>query len=341
MQKQATISSQMIRHIKKYILDLDKNFEEICSLTGIPASSDVFHDPNARLDAENFLHLFQEAEKACKNPQFGLNLGKAMAQNYPGGSIIMGMMTNSPTTGAALDIFFRYHDLMANALRPCMVLEDDIVKMGWERGDSRFNLPRQITDMLLSLFFGILEIIGDGRIELYKVRFSYPEPENTGPYRERFRAPLEFDQPESEIHFEAQFLSLPVFWADAALLETFESYARKQIHRIFFSDTWAQKVAEIISEKLTRAEQFGLGDIAEGIGVSKRSLQEKLKEEGTSYRNILAEVRQQMALSCLKAGGEINLCDIAFLLGFSEQSAFNRAFKRWTGRSPKAYLSEK
>lgn len=340
MQRQSTISSLMIRHIKKYVLDLDKNFEEICNLAGIPLDSEVFHDPNARLDAGDFLHLFQEVEKACGDPQFGLNLGKAMAQNYPGGSIIMGMMTNSPTVGAALDLFVRYHDLMADVLQPCMILEDNIMKMGWKSKVPHFSPHRQIVDMLLSLFCGILAIIGDGCIELREVRFSYPEPENHAPYRERFRAPLKFEQSANEIHFEAHFTSLPIFYADASLLETLESYAQKQIHLIFFPDTWARKAAEIISERLIRGEPFGLEGIVREIGVSKRSLQEKLKAEGTSYRNILAEVRRQMALSCLKADGGINLCDIAFLLGFSEQSAFNRAFKRWTGLSPKAYLSK-
>lgn len=341
MQKHATISARMIQHIKKYLLELDKDFEKIGESAGVPMDSDLFHDPNARLDAGIFLNLFQEAQRVCKDPYFGLNLGKAMARSYPGGSIIMGMMTNSPTVGAAFDLFFRYHDLMADALQPCMVVEDDLVKMGWKEKEPGFHLPRQIADMLLSLFCGILEIIGDRRIELHEVWFDYPEPEDTEPYQRRFRAPLKFNKPESKIHFEAHFFSLPVFWADAELLETLESYAQKQIHQIFFSDTWAQKTAELVSEKLTRGKPFGLENIASGIGLSKRSLQEKLKEESTSYRNILAEVRRQMALSCLKAEGEIDLCDIAFLLGFSEQSAFNRAFKRWTGSTPKAYLSGK
>lgn len=262
-----------------------------------------------------------------------------MAQHYPGGSILMGMMMNSPTVDAALDLLCRYHDLMADVLRPCVEHESGFVKMSWKGGQSHVRTYSQIVDMLLSLFSGILAIIGDGRIELSEVRFSYPEPKNLSPYRERFHAPLQFNQPDSAILFDAGFLSLPVFWADASLLETLESYARKQIHQIFLSETWSQRVAEILSERLMRGEPFGLGDIVGGIGVSTRSLQEKLKGEGTSYRNFLADVRKQTALSCLK-DDRISLCDIAFLLGFSEQSVFNRAFKRWTGLSPKAYLIE-
>jgi AraC-like DNA-binding protein len=69
-----------------------------------------------------------------------------------------------------------------------------------------------------------------------------------------------------------------------------------------------------------------------------RNLQLKLKEEGTSFRILLDEVRKQIAIGYLKDGSE-SICEIALLLGFADQSAFHHAFKRWTGKTPGEYRS--
>jgi len=71
--------------------------------------------------------------------------------------------------------------------------------------------------------------------------------------------------------------------------------------------------------------------------VSKRSLQEKLKVEKTYFRYLLEAVRKQMAVDNL-AKQDVSICETAFMLGYSDQSAFNHAFKRWIGQTPKAYI---
>jgi AraC-like DNA-binding protein len=83
--------------------------------------------------------------------------------------------------------------------------------------------------------------------------------------------------------------------------------------------------------------------VARELGMSVRSLQRRLAEAGTSFRDLLDTSRQEMAQSYIREP-EIELVEIAFLLGFSDQSAFSRAFKRWTGNSPnevrKTFLNE-
>ena len=79
-----------------------------------------------------------------------------------------------------------------------------------------------------------------------------------------------------------------------------------------------------------------IDSISQKLAVSKRSLQEKLKNERASFRDLLKTTRKQMAVENL-ARQDVTICDVAFMLGYSDQSAFNHAFKRWTGQSPKAY----
>jgi AraC-like DNA-binding protein len=96
-------------------------------------------------------------------------------------------------------------------------------------------------------------------------------------------------------------------------------------------------VIRLIGSLLVRGEKNSIEIIASSLGMSPRNLQFKLKEEKTTYQNLLGAVRKEIALSYLREK-EATICDIAFLLGFSEQSAFNHAFKRWTGFTPREYL---
>ena len=76
--------------------------------------------------------------------------------------------------------------------------------------------------------------------------------------------------------------------------------------------------------------------VAEAIFISKRSLQRKLNEKGTTFKTILTDVRQDLALKYIH-DRKLTLTEISFMLGFSEMSSFSRAFKRWTGESPKEF----
>jgi len=95
-------------------------------------------------------------------------------------------------------------------------------------------------------------------------------------------------------------------------------------------------VTHLIGKMLSRGEKPMLDAVARELAVSTRHLQNKLKEEGSTYRAILDQLRKEIALEYLSKP-EVTIYDVAFLLGFSEQSAFNHAFKRWTGSIPTEY----
>jgi AraC-like DNA-binding protein len=82
-----------------------------------------------------------------------------------------------------------------------------------------------------------------------------------------------------------------------------------------------------------------IDSVSKELALSKRSLQTYLKQEQTTFRNCLENVRKQTALDYL-VRPDISICDVAFVLGYSEQSAFNHAFKRWTGTSPQDYRKQ-
>ena len=93
---------------------------------------------------------------------------------------------------------------------------------------------------------------------------------------------------------------------------------------------------KLLSNTIMTGGNVEIENVAKQLGVSGRSLQSKLKDEDATFRSCLASVRKEIALDYLQRP-DVSICDVAFLLGYSEQSAFNHAFKRWTGSTPKVY----
>ena len=119
-----------------------------------------------------------------------------------------------------------------------------------------------------------------------------------------------------------------------------EQYAAKIAHKISSHSEWKDRVIAYMSREIVQGRKTDIITVAKEFAVSSRNLQAKLRKEGTTFRDCLDQVKKQIALDYL-ARPDSNLVDVAFLLGYSEQSSFNHAFKRWTGASPGNYLGDK
>jgi len=108
------------------------------------------------------------------------------------------------------------------------------------------------------------------------------------------------------------------------------------IHTMPKEKKWSNRVMQLVCDMIISGSVPDIDSVSKKLAVSKRSLQEKLKNEGDNFRNILQTIRRQIAVDNL-IQQDFTFCKVAFMLGYSDQSAFNHAFKRWTGQSPKTY----
>ena len=120
--------------------------------------------------------------------------------------------------------------------------------------------------------------------------------------------------------------------ADAALKGVLDRAATQLLERLPRRDTWTARVREILAAELARGAPT-LEQIAYRLGVTERTLRRRLHDEGTSHKEVLAELRLSLAQRHLSER-VLSVAEIAFLLGFAEPSAFHKAFRRWTGRAP-------
>jgi AraC-like DNA-binding protein len=153
-------------------------------------------------------------------------------------------------------------------------------------------------------------------------------------YRERYGRPVRFGCDRDALVLDRAALLRPLPLADSALSE----YFLAQLEELTPPTTWSGRVAGEI-ERVLGSESPTLPDAARVLGVSPRTLQRQLSAEGTSFQELVAETRRRLAEELL-GDGLHSISEVAFMLGFSEPSAFHRAFRRWTGTTPAVALAK-
>lgn len=167
------------------------------------------------------------------------------------------------------------------------------------------------------------------------VRFRHPAPADTTQHERIFRSPIEFEAAHTELELADATLELPMKNAHELYCAMFE----REVERALAALPETQRVAvevRTIARAALLADGCTLAGVARALGTSPRTLQRRLHAEGTSFDAILDAVRRELAQSFLERG--VPLKQIAMLLGYAETSAFHRAFKRWTGESPRSLL---
>jgi AraC-like DNA-binding protein len=132
--------------------------------------------------------------------------------------------------------------------------------------------------------------------------------------------------------FDAALLEAPIVRADPALAAVLRRHAEDLLAALPDVTSAAALVRRHLGETLA-SQPPDVARAAKALGMSARSLQRKLEEEGTSFKAVVDEARRALAITHLRDERR-SITDVAFLVGFSETSAFSRAFRRWTGKSP-------
>lgn len=162
--------------------------------------------------------------------------------------------------------------------------------------------------------------------------FQHSKPDDLSAYDRFFRSPLAFDRPVNEMRLDAALIQYPLVQADPGLCTVLDQYAEELLARLPQAESFLDSVRRVISQEL-RGGDPSLTAIAKQLGYAPRTLQRKLQEAGTSYHTLLDEMRRELSIYYLREA-QIAVSEVAFLLGFSETSAFHRAFRRWMGISP-------
>jgi AraC-like DNA-binding protein len=285
-----------------------------------------------RVSFESQLVLWETLMRTTRDPGFPVSVG---ARSQPRDYDVVGFayMTRA-NLREALDQAIRYGSVWSDGSSWELAQTDRTLTLTLQmEGAGRLG-ARCLTECLLA------EIIHSGRlltgldIRPTEVRFSHRAPRDVSAIEAFFKAPVRFGAPKSQLVLDAQLLATPLLKADADLAAFFARSADDLLER-HGAEGLARRLRALLECELGRALPT-LETAASRLAVSPRTLRRRLQEEGTTFQDILDETRCELAKRHL--GDErIALGEVAFRLGFSEPSAFHRAFKRWTGQTPLAY----
>lgn len=188
------------------------------------------------------------------------------------------------------------------------------------------------------ILMGLASWLIGRQIPLRHVDFACPEPMNRVDYREFFGAPVRFDQPCNRLSFDAGHLHLPLVRSEAALKSFLRGAPANFLLRYRHDGGHAARVRETL-RALPPASWPDFDSLAVGFDLSAATLRRRLRAEGQSFLSLKDELRSKRAQELLRQG-QLSMAEIADELGYSEPSAFHRAFLKWTNRNPSTYRAE-
>src|SRR6266850_2055518 len=187
-------------------------------------------------------------------------------------------------------------------------------------------------ELLLMLLYGVSCWLVGRRIPILRTEFSYPEPAHSDEYRLMYCTELGFDRPNTVIAFEASYLDLPVVQNERSIKEFLRTAPESILVKYKNGSSLAARVRRRLRQYLP-GEVPDFEGLADELNLTPATRRRRLHEEGESYQSIKDQLRRDLAISYLSHSSR-SVMDIALELGFSERSAFHRAFRKWTGASP-------
>jgi AraC-like DNA-binding protein len=199
--------------------------------------------------------------------------------------------------------------------------------------------PDLIHPESMEFIVGAIGIVGrqitGQQLSAIEARFTHAEPTDLTHHHRLFPCPVLFGQPHNGFVISSSLLHTPVISHDSRLCAELEAQAEQMLSKLPRAGDLSRKVQELISAEL-RGGNPSADNVAERLSMHPKTLSRRLKSEGTSHQQLLDQLRYQLAERYLRRPN-MSIGEVAFLLGYSDTSSFNKAFKRWTGAAPQAY----
>jgi AraC-like DNA-binding protein len=237
--------------------------------------------------------------------------------------------------GDGLRSALRYQRLLTEAVDARWREAGDVVRVSLVPREPAFQPPRHAVEFGVASLLLVVRAATQRPLAPRQVAFRHAKPDDDSEARAVFSCPLTYGAKVDEVAFARADLDVPQETADPYLLQILHAHATQLEGRLAQAPSFAARVRQAVADAMLYGDTT-IGAIAARLRLSPRSLQRRLHEERTRYKDVVDGLRRDLALRHLEEG-KLTQQEIAFVLGFSEQSAFQHAFVRWTGRSPGAY----
>ncbi|WP_224364922.1 AraC family transcriptional regulator [Hyalangium versicolor] len=290
-------------------------------------------DPEARVPLALAYELFRAMSRRLDEPHYGLRLALESSE-LKVFDVVGYVVASASTVGEAFSATVRYQRLLFSFQPMSLTVEGDEARFVTlpPQPSPGTAVPSELEDFALGTALLRLRRFTGSEVQPRSVRLRHRAPRDARAYLSFFGIEPEFGAEVNELAFDASLLALPVRGADPTLHRIVARHAEEMLARAPSGHHFVDEVRRHIIQSL-RTGLPSASEVAHRLGLSTRSMARRLSDEGTTLSALIDEVRRDVALVQLRQTDRKTL-DIAFMLGFSEVSAFHRAFRRWTGTTP-------
>ncbi len=286
-------------------------------------------DPDARIPGSTVLAIWNALRERAADPV--LQLVAPVTLPFGAYRVIDHLVAASATVGEGVCRFARFFGLIADAVTLTIHKEKDEYSLCLAMADGG-PVPPVYVDYIFAALVSRVRMRIRPALQVARLELRQADPPSPERYREVFRATVFFCAAADRLCFSEKEWKSPMDSADVSLARILEEHARILSQRVPQSVPGIRAdVQKAVASVLP--DGGAVADVARTLHLSVRTLQRKLVENGTSFREISDSVRARLAEEYL-TDPKVSIAEVACLLGFSDQSSFHRAFGRWTGESP-------
>lgn len=300
----------------------------------IPFARPVAGELN-RIEVPQWQAMLQWTHEQVQDPAMPL---KIAAHVRPANMGLLGYVASCCTNlGEAFARLQQFENLVYSVNALNVAFQDDEIILRW--GAERGRPGHWVDSVAIGVLVAFTQHLIATPVYPRRVRFINPEPLNPADFNAFFQCEVGFAGNYTEVVWPASLLETPLKSPDHVMRSMLDQQAQLLLKQVKAGDESIAGLQKTIQESVS-AGSPSLDEVARRLFMSTRTLQRRLQEQGSSFRDELERVRVEMAKNCLEAG-ELSLADIANFLAYNDQSAFTHAFKRVTGLSPAKYQRAK
>ncbi|WP_447591135.1 AraC family transcriptional regulator ligand-binding domain-containing protein [Aquipseudomonas campi] len=335
MRRPTSVSAVAVLDLHDLLLDMGLATAEQMSAAGVHRDELIDRSDNARplqeqrLDEKHLLALWQIAANNTRIPHVGLVIGQTFNPATRG--VLASWLFQCTEAGEALHVFQKHIALM-NPSESWTVTEigEELVLEFSFAPDKPY--PQAAIERSMSALLRWGQEMTGVPITPNACEFRFPRPAYAERYVEVFGSHLHFDSPRNSLHLPRAFLHAPIGSANSYLKHLLEERALQAFQHLQVNGEWLNKVRQLV--QATLKDGVSIEQVCQTLHVSRPTLYRRLKEEGTSFTELVSAVRKDLAYKQIQQG--LPIATVSEALGFKDVSTFHRAFKRWFNQSPGA-----
>ncbi len=291
-------------------------------------------DDRARVTPAQFARLFRALYRTTRDEFLGLSAVPSRPGTF---AMMCYACVGCRDLGAAVERGAAFYGLFPGGPELALEVEGGRARFTVRRELGQGDGDRFLSECVLAIWHRLSSWMVGRRIPLTDASFAYPAPPHRGEYAALFDCPVRFGAERTAAAFDARWLTAPLVRDEPALDAMLRRAPFDLLSRPEYGTTVAEQVRRSLARGLRGAPGLPeLGEVAARLAVSPATLRRRLQQEGTSFQRLKDQVRRDAAIAGLAESGE-PIAELAARLGFSEDTAFHRAFRRWTGTTPGAY----